>query len=187
MSYSTTNALTKGYSGKFGDQYVLRRRGRKSLLTQMPDRSKVEPSEGQKRVKMNFTAAAAYAKDKISDPLLREAYKAKGNGEKSAYNMAMADFLHHPVVTSVNTDFYRGNAGDVIHVEAIDDFKVVRVMLYLTDPNDLELEFGECTQVGTSPEWTYTLQGDHLPVAGQKIRVVAYDLPNHPGELTVVM
>jgi len=35
---------------------------------------------------------------------------------------------------------------------------------------------------GDGPEWVYSLKQDQQPVTGQKIRVVAFDLPNHPGE-----
>ena len=182
MSSSRSNGLTKDYSGKFGDQYVLRRKNGKSLMTKLPEKTKRPPSEGQQRVIANFRAASAFAREKLSDPAIREAYLKKGNGVRSAYNVAMADFFNPPVINLINTGFYKGNAGNVILVEAIDDFRVERVILTLSDANGNVLESGDCTHTGDGPEWVYTLMQDQLPVTGQSIRAVAFDLPNHPGE-----
>ena len=182
MSSTRSNGLTADYSGKFGNQYVLRCRNGRSNMSKLPKRTKTTTSEAQDRVKNNFKAAAAYAKDKLSIPELREAYLLRGNGLRSAYIMAMADSFHPPVINNINADFYRGHAGDVIRIEAVDNFRVEKVMFYLYDEDNQELEFGECVQAGEGSEWDYTILNEHVPTAGQKIKVVAYDLPGHPGQ-----
>jgi len=182
MSSSRTNGLTKDYSGKFGDQYVLRRKNGKSLMTKLPEKSKLPMTEAQKRVKANFRAASAFAREKLSEPVMRAAYLKKGNGVRSAYNVAMSDFFNPPVINLINVSFYNGHAGDVIMVEAVDDFRVERVILTLSDENNNVLETGDCIHTGDGPEWVYTLKQDQQPVTGQQIKVVAFDLPNHPGE-----
>jgi hypothetical protein len=185
MSKSTSNALTKGYSGKFGNDLVLRCVKGVSLMTKPPDRSKTIPTPAQEMQKDVFRAASAYAVDKLNDPLLKEAYLKAANGTCSAYNMAMSDYFHPPRIKSVFTANYKGNAGETINVEALDNFMVVRVTLQLEDVNDIILESGECVHCGAGIEWVYTVQNDHLPEQGQKIRVVAYDLPNHSCEVVI--
>jgi hypothetical protein len=187
MSKSTSNALTKGYSGKFGEDLVLRCVRGVSLMTKPPDRSKTVPTPAQEKQKEEFCAASAYAVGKILDPALKEAYLKAANGKCSAYNMAMSDYFHPPRIKSVFTGNYNGAAGENIIVEALDNFRVVKVMLSITDENNNGLESGECVHSGTGNEWVYTMQNDHLPVQGQKIRVVAYDLPNHSCEAVVAL
>jgi hypothetical protein len=185
MSKSTSNSLTKGYSGKFGEDLVLRCVRGVSLMTKPPVKSKNPPTPAQEKQKEAFCAASAYAVDKLNDPLMKDAYLKAANGKCSAYNMAMSDYFRPPRVKSVFTDNYKGKAGETINVEALDNFRVVKVMLFITDENNNGLESGECVHSGTGNDWVYTLQNDHLPVQGQKIRVVAYDLPNHSCEAVV--
>ena len=54
MSGSRTNGLTKDYSGKFGDQYVLRRKNRKSLMTKLPENVPGNQRKARKRLQTGF-------------------------------------------------------------------------------------------------------------------------------------
>lgn len=182
MSSSRTNGLTKDYSGKFGDQYVLRRKNGKSLMTKLPEKRTGEPTEGQKAVTNRFLAAAEFSKRILRNPEIRAEYVARSNGKRSAYTMAMADFLNPPSVIAIGLTEYRGNAGDTIRVLAVDNFKVVRVTVNLLAVDGTILEYGDCIQQEDGAAWIYTVTGDHLPLAGQQVKAVAYDIPGNAGE-----
>jgi hypothetical protein len=182
MSSSRTNGLTKDYSGKFGDQYVLRRKNGKSLMTKLPEKRTGEPTEGQKAVTNRFLAGAEFAKRILRNPEIRAEYAARSKGKMSPHTMAMADFLNPPAVIAIGVTEYRGNAGDTIRVLAVDNFKVVRVTANIMAGDATILEFGDCIQQEDGAAWIYTVTGEHLPLAGQQVKAVAYDIPGNPGE-----
>ncbi|MEI7981787.1 MAG: hypothetical protein WCI71_09025 [Bacteroidota bacterium] len=184
MSNSKTNALTKNYKGKFGNQFVLRNRHGKSMMGKIPEPSSKEPTAKQIVVKDRFLAATDYARRILMNPVYRQLYAERGAGVRSAYNVAVANYLKPPKVTEIDHTGYHGLAGDQIRVTAIDLFKVMRVMVSLRDAANGELEFGDCVQEQDGSAWIYTVKADHTPVAGQAVKAVAYDLPGHYGELT---
>ena len=187
MSRSTTNSLTRGYSGKFGEDYVLRRKNGKSLMTKIPDRSKTELTPAQKAVVNRFKLASEFAAERMRDPVMKEEYRLAANGASSAYVMAMRDYFKPPSVDVINTNHYEGHSGDFIRIEALDVFRVVDVKLTISDQNGTILESGHCVHLGQGAEWEYSVQQEHLPLPGQVISVVAYDTPDHTGQATVTL
>jgi hypothetical protein len=58
MSTDTSNAPTKGYSGKFGDDLVFRRVNGVSLMAKPPDRSGTSSSPAREQQKEEFRRGA---------------------------------------------------------------------------------------------------------------------------------
>jgi hypothetical protein len=93
------NALTRYYSGKFGDQFVLKvTRSGNSMLTKYADRSGVVLSVTQKARNRLFREAVAYAKALIADPVRRKELllrlrKNKKTRTQSAYHAAIRQYM----------------------------------------------------------------------------------------------
>ena len=70
MAISYDNELTARYHGRFGNA-VLRWRGGKSILSKLPDCSKVVKTKAQKANMKRFAAATIYGKKVLGDPRLK--------------------------------------------------------------------------------------------------------------------
>lgn len=92
MAIVKRNSVTKGLSGKFGD-IIFKQYSYGTVVSKVPDRSKVKLSKKQKTANTLFKAAVAYAKDVIRDPKKRKPYEAKLEQGKTVYHTALADYL----------------------------------------------------------------------------------------------
>ncbi|MBL6950599.1 MAG: hypothetical protein ISR57_08155 [Bacteroidales bacterium] len=127
MAHTKSNALTKNYSGKFGNQFVFRIRNGKSIMAALPVRISDSATEAQQAVRRRFANASHYAKQILLDPVMLSAYTEKAVDGKSPYLVAMTDYLRNPWIDEIDIDGYNGNAGEIIRVQAGDDFKVTEV------------------------------------------------------------
>src|SRR5687767_6832485 len=125
----------------------------------------------------------AYSLDAIKDPEVKKAYQAAATGGQTAVNVAVKDAWHAPVVHSIVMNGYRKNAGDLIFVQATDDFKVMSVKVSIYDINGILIEHGEAKQDGMM--WMYVaLQSNE---DANRIVATAFDLPGNEGVMEVVM
>ena len=159
------NVIVQGLSGKFGGQVVFRQlRDGRTIVCAPPDFSKRVLSQEQKAHHARFKVGAAYAKDAAkTEPLYAEL--AAGT-LKNAYNVALADFFHPPVIHSVKrVDSY-------VNIQASDDVKVAKVAVTILDVDGNVLEQGEATQIDEKL-WRYE--------SGQEGRLLveARDLPGN--------
>lgn len=93
MAQTKTNILLHQLSGQIGKQVVVKRYGRKTVVSAYPDMSNVKPSKLQKNKRNLFAEAVAYAQGIVHDPVKKAAY-AKGlkKGER-VYQVAIKDYL----------------------------------------------------------------------------------------------
>ena len=187
MAKTRTNMITKGYHGKVGDQFVLRRRGNKSVLGALPDMENVKSTTAQVDQRKRFTGAVAYAKNALQDPNLKQVYETRATKEKTAFNIAVADFLTKPWIDQIDATAYNGNTGDKILVIAADNAKIDTVRISINDSNGTMLESGQCVYDAISTNWTYTATTAQTPVTGHKIVAAARDLPGHVTEKELVL
>jgi len=136
MARVRRNALIDGLSGMIGDQLVFRTlRDGRTIVCAKPDFSKRVLSADQKAHHAKFKQAAAYARHAArSEPLY--AQLAAGT-MKTAYNVALADFFHPPVIQGVKWD------GSVVMIHATDDVRVAGVRVTILDEAGMALEQGE--------------------------------------------
>ncbi|MFH1081438.1 MAG: hypothetical protein V1766_14480, partial [Pseudomonadota bacterium] len=182
MSNTTSNAITKNYSGKFGNQFVFRNRNGKSILAALPVRTGDSPTEAQQNVRRKFTNASHYAKQILLDPEMLAAYSAKANDGQSPYLVAMSDYLRSPSVDEIDVEKYAGNPGDLVRVQASDDFKVTEVSLRIIDANGDVIEAGPCQLDTLGIWWEYTATVTVASLPGVEIIATARDIPGHTGE-----
>ncbi len=183
MANTHLNALTKKYSGKFGDHFIFRNRNGKSILASLPDRKNTPVSEAQLAVRRKFASAARYAKQILLDPDMLIAYMEKANiNGQSAHIVAMTDYLRNPWIVEIDIKDYNGNAGEIIRVIAGDDFKVVEVSMKIIDAAGTEAEAGPCQLDSHGVWWEYTTTQEVVLDPGVEIVAKAIDIPGHTGE-----
>jgi len=179
--------ITHGYHGTVGNQFVLKVQGGKSVLAARPDRGTVVLTQAQKNQCKQFTNATQYAKNALLDPVLGPVYRSRATKDKSAYNVAVGDFLTKPWIDQIDATAYSGLTGEKISVIAADNIKVSSVMLSILDPAGAELERGACVFEAQSGNWIYTASSDQVPVTGNRVLAVVKDLPGHVTERELVL
>ena len=179
MGKSKANYAITGLSGKVGKIFVYRQRGGETIVATPPVRT-APPTPKQIQQQTKFAQAAAYARNALLDPTLKEAYttEAKKRRNVSPYNMAMTDFLRPPQITNVDHSAYTGDTSDQkIIIEVADAFKVVSVKVKITAANNSTLEEGTATLV--KGKWEYTTTTNNATLTGTKITLTATDRPGN--------
>ena len=150
MAKIRKNMVVQGLSGLLGDQLMFRRlRDGRTIVCAKPDFSRRVLSQDQKAHHAKFKQAAAYARHAAqTEPLY--AQLAAGT-MKTAYNMALADFFHPPMIHRVKW------VGPVVQIHATDDVKVAGVRVTILDEAGHVVEQGEAIQAG-GEIWRYQAQ-----------------------------
>jgi hypothetical protein len=97
--------------------------------------------------------------------------------------------MNAPKVNSIDATGYHGMIGDLIIVNATDDFKVTRVKIVITDVNGVITEEGDATDdsVTRFNQWKYKVVSTNPSITGTKITAVAYDRPGNQGTAEISM
>jgi len=171
------NIIIEGLSGSLGDQLVIKMgKGGQTIISTTPkfpaDR---KFSDAQTAQQAKFGEAVAYAKDASKkEPVYAE--KASGTPQ-SAYNVAMADFMHPPEIIEVDVSGYSGKAGETIRARVQDDVQVKAVKVVIASDQDQLIEQGAATP-GDGLWWNYTTTANATS-GNVKVIVHAWDLPGH--------
>ena len=161
MAKVRKNIILQGVSGKFAGQIVFRHlRDGRTILAAVPDFNKRVLSDAQKAHHDKVKAASAYAKvASKTHPIY--AQLAEGT-TKNAYNMAMRDFFHAPVIDEVRLEGLR------LRIWASDDTMVTGVHVTVFGENGAVLEKGQAQQ--EEDKWSFVLSQ-----AGRMV-IEVYDL-----------
>jgi hypothetical protein len=181
MAKQKGNVVTHGLSGQIGGMIVFRQRAGQTIVSKMPAVSK-KVTEAQLAHRRKFQRAILYSTGVLSDPELAEAYAAKAKPGQSARNVAVADYFHAPDIEVIDVTGYRGLPGDVIRIEATDDFKVREVKVVICRADGTPVEEGYATQEPAGYEWKYVATVENLTQEGDRIEVFASDLPGNISE-----
>ncbi|MGB5059729.1 MAG: hypothetical protein WBO48_13580 [Candidatus Promineifilaceae bacterium] len=179
MAKTTLNPVLKQINGQIGDLVFREVRG-KIVISQKADFSHLEVSAAQQATRERFREAALYGKAVMANPALKAVYQAAAKAEKKPlFSMMVADYLHPPVVSTVDLNAYTGVTGEVIRVTAYDDVEVTAVQVSLADAGGVVLEAGAA--VMENGRWLYTTttivsQGTAVTVTAQ-----ALDRPGNRG------
>jgi hypothetical protein len=85
--------------------------------------------------------------------LYKRAARLKG---KRAIDVAKADFMHPPKVANIDVSGHTGQPGDIIRIQAEDDFEVVSVSLRILELSGQVIEEGPATIEAGSGLWQYS-------------------------------
>ena len=188
MAISYDNELTARYHGRFGNA-VLRWRGGKSILSKMPDCSRVVKTKAQKANMKRFAAATIYGKKVLSDPRLREKYRKKKKKYQSIWNAAISDFMLKPKVDAIDVKGYKGLPGNEISISARNRYKFEAVIVTILNILGLVIESGPAVArpYQYSMEWDYVVKEINPSFRGSKVVVRVVDLPGNVVQESVVL
>lgn len=176
MAKVKKNVVIKGLSGSLGDQLVIKGgKGGRTIVSVKPTFPEDRVfSQAQKEHMEDFREALMYAKDAAR---VEAIYAEKAEGTPlSGYNVAVADWFHAPEIGAIDLSGWTGQAGQPIRIKALDDVKVERVTVLITDAEDVLIEQGAAVQEN-GLWWVYTTT---QPASGQpKVIAVAQDLPGN--------
>ena len=175
-------------SGMIGEQISVRKVNGRVVVKNRPPRKMGEPSERVAAIHRKFSRAAQYAGLQIADEESGTMYGKRTTSKlKSAFHVALADCLRAPLVEEIIVRDYRGAVGDVIRVNAFDDFMVVRIQMYIKDSNGALLEKGEATLDAMSGLWMYAATVANPAMKGATILAIAFDRPGNEGTREVTL
>jgi len=188
MAISYDNELTARYHGRFGNA-VLRWRGGKSILSKMPDCSRVVKTKAQKANMKRFAAATIYGKKVLSDPRLKEKYRKKKKMYQSIWNAAISDFMLKPKVDAIDVKGYKGLPGNEISISARNRYKFEAVIVTILNILGLVIESGPAVARPSSDnmEWDYVVKEINPSYRGSKVVVRVVDLPGNVVQETMVI
>jgi hypothetical protein len=147
--------------------------------------STTAPTAAQLQVREQFRAASAYAKRMLADPEQgpRYALAAAAKGMKPR-PFAIADFFNEPVVQTIDVSGYHGTLGDLIKVQAFDDFEVTGVHIAVLDGENAVIFQGAA--VLTNGLWQLAATVGIAIGETVTITATATDRPGHTGALSLV-
>jgi hypothetical protein len=175
-----------------GQSTIVRNVRGKMVVKNRPARQLGKPGKdpnSKDDLRLRFQEAAQYARQQMTIPESKEAYgKVITEKKRTAYMVAMTDYLTAPRVKSIDVLGYRGAVGDSIRVKAVDDFLVAEVIVTITDANGNVIETGHAgPDTEKINQWLYKATVANPVLPGTKIDAVAYDRPGNTGTADVVL
>ena len=184
---STTDELTKNYSGIFGNMMMARNRNGKTIITIPKARGRQEATENQLIARRRFTLASRYAKNVLEDPDKLAAYTARSRPGLSPYILALTDYLKPPYVEQIDVTGYQGKPGNKISVTALDDFELAEVMVHIADADGVLIEEGLCMFNLITGNYDFTATVAVPELSGVTITAIATDTPGHSASHSVTL
>jgi hypothetical protein len=170
------NLLTKGFSGRVGDEMVFRQVDGETLVAKRRRKREVLTPKEQV-VKNRFMDSVFYAKSVLADPAVKEFYELvkKEFKARSAYAAAVSDYLQQPKIGRVNAQNYKGNIGEFLYIVAENNAKIFQMDVKILRADGSVVESSAATLIGDY--WRYETTTVNANVAGCKIVVTAKDRP----------
>jgi len=152
-----------GLSGSLGNFVFSQMPDGSTRISVKPDSRRRKATQGQKDNRKRFKQASSMASAAAKDyPIYAEL--AKERPMITAYNIALADFYHPPVIHCIE------RKEEVIRVQTSDDVLVADVRVKITDSGGKLLEEGVAIRVNT--EWW-----EYATTTEGTVEVIAHDLP----------
>ena len=179
MAKAHLNSLLNRTFGRIGD-LVYRKYGNKTVVSKAPDFTRRKLSIAQEASNDRFREAMNWARKAREDPEIWAFYSKKRKGMQTLFNVAVRDFMSLPRIEKIRAGSYHGNPGDVITIEARDNYKVTGVIISIVNARKQEIECGIGVQ---NPfelfEWNFEAKETNPFWAGGRIEVVVRDLPGN--------
>jgi hypothetical protein len=160
--------LIKGVRGQIGDLIYRLMPDGSTVVSRAPRKKKRKFSRKQKAHQSRFGEAAAYAREAAEEHPIY-AGMAAAAPMKTAYNFAVSDWWHPPVIRRIER-----KDGHIL-VEATDNVMVARVQVSILDRGGKTVEKGEATR--REDDWWEFASASSTP--GTTVIAEAWDLPGH--------
>ncbi|HEX6848035.1 MAG TPA: hypothetical protein VF144_13715 [Chitinophagaceae bacterium] len=95
MAHSSTSILLTSLRGQIGKQIVVKKYGKKTVITAYPDMSRIKPSKLQKESRKKFARAIEYAQAIMRDPVKKADFAKKLKRGARVYNAAIKEYLRN--------------------------------------------------------------------------------------------
>jgi hypothetical protein len=176
MAKVDPNTLIGIFHGKLGGMVFVRRSEGEVLVRRRPVR--VAPfTAGELANQQQHRQALAYVTRIRQDPALYAPYQAAAKiRRKRACDLAYADFRYPAQVNEVDLTAYSGQPGQVIRIQATDEFQVRAVGVAVAQLDGTLLEQGAALPAEDGAEWRYTAQAAALPGQVLTVQITASDL-----------
>lgn len=176
-------------SGLLGENVSVRKVRGRVVVTNHRPRPNTEVSPARAAVLARFREAVQYAKQQVELPASEALYqKGVTTRLRSAYSVAMGDYLAAPKVHFIETMDYRGKVGDTIAVKATDDFMVTSVKVVITASDGTVIEEGNAGPDQLKVNiWSYQATVANPSLPGTTIKAVAFDRPGNKATLEVTL
>lgn len=171
MAIVKNNILLQLVKGTLGDQITIYERNGVIIMAAKRGPSKKKPTEAQLEARLKMKLAVAYAKHAMKDPELKAAYQSSAGAGQNAFNMAVRDAYHSPMITNIQVE-----EQNTIVVTTEEDFRVAEVAITVYDNENKVIEKGDAYLTWNRTDWKYRCE--HLPPGG-RVEVMAFDLPGN--------
>lgn len=157
MAVVELNPAFKSISGKIGDLTAVKHSDGKIILRKTST-IKHPPTKDQLAHQDRVRKAVQYGKAVLADTELSKIYRAAAKKlGKRAFNLAFRDFFRPPEVVEIDPSACTGKPGEMIGIEALDDFEVVSVRVEVKDVSGDIIEEG-LAKLESESRWIYTTQ-----------------------------
>jgi hypothetical protein len=176
MATLKLNTITALFQGKISGLVIAKHKD--GLILRRRPRPRTEDyTDNQKAEQTRFALAVAYARAVVADPERRRIYAAAAlQQHRRIYGVALADFLRPPVIHEIDPAAYGGQPGDVIQIQATDDFQIDSVHVALTDVAGATIEAGAANTSLQENRWAYKAC---LPVPPGQIVIITATARDH--------
>lgn len=182
MAKQKNNIIMRSTRGMVGGQIVFKRRAGLGYVAAAPEvNENRKPTDRQLEIQEKFKKSTVWAKQAMKNPELKAAYKSVASRNQSSYNVAFQDASYAPEVQSLIIDGYTGAPGNIIVVNATDDFKVNNVTVEIYSPEGELIEEGAATANADGFSWTYTATAANANYTDSLVRALAFDIPGNVG------
>lgn len=93
MAKVRSNVVMEGLSGGLGKDLYVRVVNGQTIVSAKPGKRSKPPGENQLARQNRFKEAMAWAKEKLQDPELKAAYKARCTGTQSPMSLLVGEFM----------------------------------------------------------------------------------------------
>jgi hypothetical protein len=177
----------RGVSGRMSDWVYRQNADGTASIARRPPKRTGPPAGVQLETQNRFKLAAAFAREMMANPALREAYRrtALASGQRSAYLAAVTDYFNPPEILGLGLEDYHGAVGDKIRVRVDIREEVRSAHVVLKQADGTVLESGPAVFVDAT--WVYTATTNRP--AGQPVTIVATakDRPGNVGTLSLTL
>ena len=170
--------IFSGFHGRFNDDIVFKQRQGKTILCCYPKGQKVKWTENQKEHRVKFKLATMYAGSVMKNPEKLLFYQEREHDDINAYNLAIADYLKRPVISSIQVRKSRERGQYLVQVRATDEFIITGVEIQLFDLSGKFMERVHATQFRHTARWIYKIERGKLGTVAL-IKAIADDYAGH--------
>lgn len=177
MANYKRNALTKGASGSFGDEFVFRQVDGKTIIAQTPSEPE-SVSKFQIAARKRFLEATYYAKSVMAHPGMQQEYAAIAKLKKfrgGAMVAAVTDYLKSGKLVAAYAHQFDSNVGFPVTIVLADNYKAKEMKVTISNKDGTIIENGNASFEFGKTAWVYTTTRQYQGIDNLMVSVTIKD------------